>query len=212
MKIFKGIVFSCIILLLNNLVLSRTTKFQKVIYKQYNSDIDSHTLLFQTSDTDNLNTDYDGGFSYEGGDFEFWIKRSDSNAEISASSTMRNLQDTAAIYDIYKKFIPLIDGKTVNNKKHYVAYNMAKLSCQTNDPYAFFTVDIKYFDCADEARYFFLKLHNNDSANASYIYDNDTQTFRSNGFITIGLPDSLSIPVKPEEVFMGNGLLHSCAP
>ena len=219
MNIYKGIIFSCIILLISNSAYSRSTKFQKVYYQQYNSALDSHTIMFQNSDTDNLSTSYDGGNAYEEAvTFLFFLKRSDTSAEIAAntSTAMSTTQDnTNGIFNYYKKFIPNLDGTSVNNKKHYVAYNLVKLACQTGDVWPWYRMDVKYFDCADEARYFYLKLHNNDTANACFIYDKDSSTItQSNGFITNtnkGVStETYDFPIRPHEVFMGNGLLHTC--
>lgn len=217
----KLIISTLCFVLLTNSIHSRTVKFQNILYKQYNSDMDSHTFYFQNAEqgsklniNPNSNGISTGSFEYSTGNtyLLFLVRSNDNSSIVTSSITLNNISDSTLL-GYYRSFILQIDGSPNNNKKHYVVYNFSKLTCTNlKDYYPYYSYDVKYFDCADQAREFYANLLNNDSGNISYRYDKDStsKVVQSNGFIQQDV-SSGSFGVPPEEIIKGNGLFSLCA-
>lgn len=111
------------------------------------------------------------------------------------------------IQPFYKTFLPDINGKSIRNRKHYVAYNFKKYCIGDDEPY--YVVKIQYFDCEEEAREFYNQLYQSDNNISLVRYNPITERFPEMRYIVEAT--NYSDPNRNFiEVMTGDGYLLYC--
>ena len=91
----------------------------------------SHSLRFYYSPVDNL-----AGTSHSviDGNYLFSVKRSNSNSNFDTTPFTNN-QAIYALTDAYKLFLPDINGMSMFNYQHYVAYDISPITRTGTESY-----------------------------------------------------------------------------
>lgn len=184
MEIKRFLILATTLALLSLTLSERTTLHQKWYYAGYDLTYDVHSLYFtNAADAAELNP-------LDTPTYWFSVTYQTSVAEVHSDfdTNNRDIPSDDFRKSLYRRFVPNMDGSSYQSEKHYVAFNVQDEGCDSQEsPIThYFSLDIKFFDCAEDARLYYLKIMDQDNDVVAYRYDKDADDIvQFNGFVGI---------------------------
>jgi hypothetical protein len=205
------LIFALVTLLLTITVHSRKEKYQTIQY--INNDTEYNLRFHNIRRAWSLNTVGQLDHSELGSPSSIVsIKRGyDSSGDPTSLSFSYFNSYSSAIGDLYKLFLPIMDGSSPKSNKHYVIYDIEAICPSGNNKVVYYTDKIVFFGNVDDSRKAFNRLLPLSGSKFAMIrYNQDKKNFPQYKEYTITPSPSLKLFSSVLDAFPSNGDILKC--